>query len=71
MPSPWLDHTNGERSIKVRRFPLQAARFTLEAVEQTLADLADRIRTNNDDSSSEYAVSEAVAFGDLIRNPSR
>jgi hypothetical protein len=46
----------------------KAARFTREAVEQALSNLADRIRTNNDDPSSEYTVSEAVAFGDFLSN---
>jgi hypothetical protein len=46
----------------------KAARFTREAVEQALSNLADRIRTNNDDPSSEYTVSNAVAFGDFLSN---
>jgi hypothetical protein len=49
----------------------KTARFTREAVEQALSDLADRIQTNNDDPSSEYAVSEAVAFGDFLSDQPR
>jgi hypothetical protein len=43
-------------------FWAKTARFTREAGEQALSDLADRIQTNNYDPSSEYAVSEAVAL---------
>jgi hypothetical protein len=31
-----------------------------------LSTLADRIRATNDDSSSPYSISEAVAFGDFL-----
>jgi hypothetical protein len=47
------------------------ARLTRQAVEQALSDLADRLRTTNDDPSSEYTVSEAVAFGDFLSNQPR
>jgi hypothetical protein len=41
-------------------------RLTRKAVEQALPTLADRIRATNDDSSSPYSISEAVAFGDFL-----
>jgi hypothetical protein len=49
----------------------KSARFTREAVEQALANLADRIQTNDDDPNSEYAVSEAVALGDFLSDQPR
>jgi hypothetical protein len=41
-------------------------RLTHKAVEQALSTLANRIRTTNDDSSSPYSISEAVAYGDFL-----
>jgi hypothetical protein len=41
-------------------------RLTRKAVEQALSTLADRIRATNDDSSSPYSISEAVAYGDFL-----
>jgi DNA-binding IclR family transcriptional regulator len=44
----------------------KTARFTREAVEQALSALRDRIQAINNDPDAEYAVSEAVAFGDFL-----
>jgi hypothetical protein len=41
-------------------------RLTRKAVEQALSTLADRIRATNDDPSSLYSISEAVAFGNFF-----
>src|SRR5260370_23765611 len=41
-------------------------RFTRKAVEQALSTLADRIRATNNDPSSPYSISEAVAFVDFL-----
>jgi predicted ArsR family transcriptional regulator len=49
----------------------KAARFTLEAVEQALSALRDRIQTINNDKKAEYTVSEAVAFGDFLSEQAR
>jgi hypothetical protein len=44
----------------------KTARFTCKAVEQALSVLHDRIQAINNDPNAEYAVSEAVAFGDFL-----
>jgi predicted transcriptional regulator len=49
----------------------KAARFTLEAVEQALSALRDRIQAINNDKKAEYTVSEAVAFGDFLSEQAR
>jgi DNA-binding IclR family transcriptional regulator len=49
----------------------KAARLTLEAVEQALSALRDRIQSINNDKSAEYTVSEAVAFGDFLTEQPR
>jgi hypothetical protein len=46
-------------------------RLTREAVEQALSALRDRIRAINNDASSPYTISEAVAFGDFQSNEPR
>jgi hypothetical protein len=49
----------------------KAARFTLEAVEQALSALRDRIQAINNDKKAEYTVSIAVAFGDFLSEQRR
>jgi predicted transcriptional regulator len=49
----------------------KTARFTREAVEQALSALRDRIQAINSDPNAEYAVSEAVAFGDFLSDQAR
>jgi hypothetical protein len=49
----------------------KTARFTREAVEQALSALRDRIQAINNDPDAEYAVSEAVAFGDFLTQNGR
>jgi hypothetical protein len=49
----------------------KAARLTLEAVEQALSALRDRIQSINNDKSAEYTVCEAVAFGDFLTEQPR
>ncbi len=49
----------------------KSPRFTREAVEQALSALRERIRANNDDATSPYTVSEAVAFGDFLSDEPR
>ena len=49
----------------------KTARFTREALEQALSALRDRIQAINSDPNAEYAVSEAVAFGDFLSDQAR
>jgi hypothetical protein len=49
----------------------KTARFTREAVEQALPALHDRIQAINSDPNAEYAVSEAVVFGDFLSDQAR
>ncbi|MGI9073695.1 MAG: hypothetical protein ACR2JB_20820, partial [Bryobacteraceae bacterium] len=46
-------------------------RFKREAVEKALSALSERIRASNDDASSPYTLSEAVAFGDFLSDQPR
>jgi hypothetical protein len=49
----------------------KSPRFTRDAIEQALAALSERIHVNNDDATSLYTVSEAVAFGDFLSDEPR
>jgi hypothetical protein len=46
-------------------------RYTSERVEQALTDLRSRIAEINRDSSALYRITEAVAFGDFLRQEPR
>jgi hypothetical protein len=46
-------------------------RFTRKSVEYALAGLRDRIKNVNGDSSTAYKITEAVAFGDFLRDAAR
>ncbi|MGA8030623.1 MAG: hypothetical protein WB992_26060 [Bryobacteraceae bacterium] len=49
----------------------KSPRFTREAVEQSLSALRDRIQAINLDTNAPYRVTEAVAFGDFLRDRPR
>jgi predicted ArsR family transcriptional regulator len=49
----------------------KSPRFTRESVEEALAALRDRIKATNDDRNAAYKVTEAVAFGDFLRDQAR
>lgn len=49
----------------------KSPRFTRESVEEALAALRDRIKAVNDDPDAAYKITEAVAFGDFLRDQSR
>lgn len=46
-------------------------RFTRQSVEDALASIRDRIKSANDDSQAQYRITEAVAFGDFLRDTAR
>jgi hypothetical protein len=46
-------------------------RFTRQSVEDALAGIRDRIKSANDDPEAQYRVTEAVAFGDFLRDAAR
>ena len=46
-------------------------RFTRKSVEDALAGVRDRIMQVNKDAASPYRVTEAIAFGDFLRDPAR
>jgi hypothetical protein len=53
------------------RLRAKSARLKHKAVEEALSALRDRIQAINKDNSAEYAVSEAVAFGDFLSQDAR
>lgn len=46
-------------------------RFTRQSVEDALADLRDRIKAANKNPNAGYRITEAVAFGDFLRDAVR
>jgi len=60
----WLTTGSGD-TVSGSRPP----RFTSEAVEAALSELAERIKAANQDASTQFRVAKAVAFGDFL--PSR
>jgi hypothetical protein len=45
--------------------------FTPESPEAALSELAERIRTVNQDRTAPFAITAAIAFGDFLRGPAR
>jgi len=60
-PHEWVTTLNGE-AVSGSKNP----RFARENVEKALNSLRERIHNSNNDSSSPYTVTEAVAFGDFL-----
>jgi hypothetical protein len=50
---------------------LEAARFTRESVDRALSDLCERIRDTNSDPNAPYKITDAVAFGDFLKDAPR
>jgi DNA-binding transcriptional regulator YhcF (GntR family) len=46
-------------------------RYSRETVEQSLASFADHLKRVNQDSSAEYKIADAVAFGDFLSGRAR
>ncbi len=46
-------------------------RFTRQSVENALADVRDRIKTANENPNAAYGITNAVAFGDFLRDAVR
>ncbi len=44
----------------------QSPRYSRETIERSLASLADHLKLVNQDSSAEYKIEDAVAFGDFL-----
>ena len=62
----WLRTPAGE-SVSSSKMP----RYSRESVEQSLASFADHLNRVNEDSSAEYKIAEAVAFGDFLSKRAR
>jgi hypothetical protein len=62
----WMTTQAGE-SVSGSKSP----RFSRETVEQSLASFADHLRLVNQDSSTEYKVTDAIAFGDFLSGRAR
>lgn len=64
--SQWITTSSGEAVAGAK-----APRFNREAIEKALTALQRQIRQVNQDTSSEFKVTKAVAFGDFLRGASR
>lgn len=62
----WITTPAGE-SVSGSKFP----KYSRETVERSLASFADHIRRVNQDSSAEYKIADAVAFGDFLSGRAR
>jgi hypothetical protein len=49
----------------------KSPRFTPKSVKDALTGLRDRIKAVNDDAAAAYKITDAVAFGDFLRDPAR
>lgn len=49
----------------------KSPRFTRQSVQDAVAALGDRIKAVNDDANAAYKITEAVAFGDFLRDQAR
>ena len=49
----------------------KSPRFTRKRIEDALADLRGRVNAANSDPHSAYQITEAVAFGDFLRDAAR
>jgi len=59
--SEWLTTSAGE-SVSGSETP----RYSPETIERSLSSLADHLKLVNQDSSAEYKIADAVAFGDFL-----
>jgi hypothetical protein len=57
----WMTTPAGE-SVSGSKMP----RYSRETVEQSLTSFADHLKRVNEDSSAEYKIADAVAFGDFL-----
>jgi hypothetical protein len=57
----WMTTQQGE-IVSGSKFP----KYSHEIVEQSFASFADHLKRVNQDSSAEYKVADAVAFGDFL-----
>jgi len=62
----WMTTPAGE-SVSGSKMP----RYSRETVEQSLASFADHLKLVNQDSSAEYKIADAVAFGDFLSKRAR
>jgi DNA-binding transcriptional regulator YhcF (GntR family) len=62
----WMTTPQGE-TVSGSKFP----RYSRATVEQSLASFADHLKRVNHDSSAEYRIAEAVAFGDFLSGGAR
>ena len=62
----WMTAPAGE-SVSGSKLP----RYSRETVERSLASFADHLKRVNQDSSAEYKIADAVAFGDFLAKRAR
>jgi hypothetical protein len=62
----WITTPAGE-SVSGSKFP----KYSRETVERSLDSFADHLKRVNQDSSAEYKVADAVAFGDFLSGRAR
>jgi DNA-binding transcriptional regulator YhcF (GntR family) len=62
----WMTTPQGE-TVSGSKFP----RYSRATVERSLASFADHLKRVNQDSSAEYKIADAVAFGDFLSGRSR
>jgi len=62
----WMTTPAGE-SVSGSKLP----RYSRETVERSLASFADHLKRVNQDSSAEYKIADAVAFGDFLAKRDR
>lgn len=62
----WVTTPEGE-IVSGSKFP----KYSRETVERSLASFADHLKRVNQDSSAEYKIADAVAFGDFLSGRAR
>ena len=62
----WMTTPQGE-TVSGSKFP----RYSRATVERSLASFADHLKRINQDSSAEYKIADAVAFGDFLSGRAR
>jgi hypothetical protein len=62
----WMTTPQGE-IVSGSKFP----KYSRESVERSLASFADHLKRVNQDSSAEYKIADAVAFGDFLSGRAR
>ena len=65
-PATWRTTKQGEEVSGSK-----APRFTRESVERAVTELADRIRSTNEDENAPYQVTKSVAYGDFLTDRAR